>query len=100
MTDKLHSMDGESWMSKYWQPMCAITYLTLVIFDFIIAPILLGFYSILMHSKLEMWVPLTTMGGGIIHVTFGAILGVYAYGRGKEILQCNDITASSAKEQK
>ena len=31
-----------------------------------------------------MWQPLTLQGGGLIHISFGAILGVAAWTRGQE----------------
>ena len=32
------------------------------------------------------WQPLTLQGGGLVHVAFGAIIGVTAFGRTKEKL--------------
>jgi hypothetical protein len=31
-----------------------------------------------------MWQPLTLQGGGLVHIAFGAILGISAYTRGQE----------------
>jgi hypothetical protein len=31
-----------------------------------------------------MWVPLTLQGGGLYHISMGAILGIAAWTRGKE----------------
>lgn len=96
MTHKLkrHSMDGENWFRANWRNMAAWVYLAIVVFDFVIAPILLGAYSLKTHTVLEMWKPLTLEGGGIFHLSFGAILGVSAYTRGQEILQTNAINSS------
>jgi hypothetical protein len=55
------------------------------LFDFIIGPIL---YNLLQYwnpgQSIGMWQPLTLQGGGLIHIAFGAILGISAYTRGQE----------------
>jgi hypothetical protein len=86
-------MDGESFIQAYWRPIAAIVYLIICLFDFVLAPVLLGFYSIYTKSTLVMWTPLTTIGGGIFHISFGAIVGIYSYTRGQEILQTNNLNA-------
>lgn len=88
---------NEVWIRKYWRPMVAFLYLAICAFDFILAPILLGIYSIHTNSALIIWTPISVQNGGIIHASFGAILGVYAHGRTKEKMQCNDIAACAAK---
>src|SRR5882672_10978348 len=84
-----HSTESESFMRKYWRPLCAIVYLTIVLFDFLIAPILLGVYSIYTKSALQQWQPLTVQGGAIFHLSFGAILGISSWTRGNEIRDNN-----------
>lgn len=76
----------EDWMNRKWRPMMAVTYMAINIFDFIVGPI---YYNILQfHStngqNIDMWQSLTLQGGGLIHVAFGAILGVAAWTRGQE----------------
>ena len=75
----------EDWMTKKWRPMMAVTYMAINIFDFILGPIL---YNILQFHNpgqmIGMWAPLTLQGGGLIHISFGAILGVAAWTRGQE----------------
>lgn len=77
--------DKEDWMTKKWRPMMAITYMAINIFDFILGPIL---YNLLQFwnpgQAVGMWQPLTLQGGGLIHISFGAILGVAAWTRGQE----------------
>jgi hypothetical protein len=34
-----------------------------------------------------MWQPLTLQGGGLIHIAFGAILGISAWTRGQEKIE-------------
>lgn len=77
--------DGESWMNRYWRPIAAMVYVAICLFDFIIAPIIFSAYSYHLKSEmLQAWVPLTLQGGGIFHVSFGAILSVSAWTRGTE----------------
>jgi hypothetical protein len=76
---------SEDWMTKKWRPMMAITYMMICLFDFIFGPI---FYNLLQYWTLNqsvgMWQPLTLQGGGFIHISFGAILGISAWTRGQE----------------
>ena len=75
----------EDWMTKKWRPMMAIVYMAINLFDFIIGPIL---YNLLQYwnpgQAIGMWQPLTLQGGGLIHIAFGAILGISAWTRGQE----------------
>lgn len=78
----------EDWMQKRWRPMMAVLYMAVCAFDFMIAPILWSIVQALgnggqIHSQ---WVPLTLQGAGLLHLSFGAILGVAAYGRTQEKL--------------
>lgn len=78
-------MRQEDWMTKKWRPMMALTYMAINIFDFIIGPVtynLLQFHT--STQSLAMWQPLTLQGGGLVHLAFGAILGVAAWTRGQE----------------
>jgi hypothetical protein len=74
----------EHWLTHYWRPAMAWSYMAICLFDFIIAPtgsaMLITFYQ----STIPVWKSLTLENGGIIHVAFGAILGVAAWGRTKE----------------
>jgi hypothetical protein len=75
----------EDWMTKKWRPMMAVTYMAINIFDFILGPIL---YNLLQYwnpgQSIGMWQPLTLQGGGLVHIAFGAILGISAWTRGQE----------------
>jgi len=82
---KALKQDKEDWMTKKWRPMMAIVYMLINLFDFIIGPIL---YNLLQYwnpgQAIGMWQPLTLQGGGLIHIAFGAILGISAWTRGQE----------------
>jgi hypothetical protein len=88
-----HRRSGEAWINRYWRPIAAMTYIVICLFDFLFAPILLGLYSFYMKQPLVTWVPLTTQGGSIFHLSFGAFIGSYSYSHGKENMQRNEIQA-------
>ena len=77
--------EKEDFMTSKWRPMMAMTYMATIIFDFILGPIL---YNLLQYwnpgQMIGMWQPLTLQGGGLIHIAFGAILGISAWTRGQE----------------
>lgn len=78
----------ESWMENKWRPAMAWTYMAINIFDFIIGPI---FYNVLQYldaaTQIQMWQAITLQGGGLIHVAFGAVLGISAWTRGSEKIE-------------
>ena len=77
-------------MKAFWRPAMGWLYMLICAFDFIIAPIL----TMTMPVYLKMlgaaqisymqWQSLTLSNGGLIHLAFGAILGVAAWTRGQE----------------
>jgi len=71
-------------LNKVWRPLMAIQYLVVCIFDFIILPILLGWYSIYTKSAYQPWIPLTLQGGGLYHLAMGAVCGVTSWGKSQE----------------
>lgn len=81
-------MKTERWLQKYWRPMMAMTYMAIIICDFIIFPIawsLIQFHGL---GEVEIqWSPLTLLSGGIFHAAMGAVLGVAAWTRGQEKIE-------------
>ena len=73
-----------SWIKHYWRPAIAYQYLAVCLFDFLFAPLLLGFFAYITGSTYIMWVPLTLQQGGFYHLSMGAIIGVAAWSRGQE----------------
>ena len=94
----------ESWFVKYWRPSAAWIYLIICVFDFVIMPIYVaktnlkieevvrvasGFEgnekisALTILMKKNTWEPLTVQESGMFHISFGAILGVAAYTRGR-----------------
>ena len=93
------------WLRSMWRPLAAITYLSICVFDFIIAPYfvqaqphdLAEIFQYILQMPVEQqsealaimyakgqWSSLTLQGGGLFHIAFGAILGAAAWTRGME----------------
>ena len=82
---------NESWMKSYWRPAAGWIYLAICFMDFIGFPLLVilapAFGMMLgIEVAYEPWTSITLTEGGLIHLSFGAILGVTAWTRGKEKL--------------
>ena len=96
-------------MGKIWKIACAIVYLTICILDFIVFPIYVAkahqrFTSYEYYEKVNEifvdndeavriivsnvrtgdWTPFSLKGGGLLHISFGAILTGSIIGRKKE----------------
>lgn len=76
----------ESWFKTRWRPAMAWLYMALIIYDFIAMPIIWPIALFLLKVPFVAWSPLTLQSGGLVHVCFGAVLGLYTYGRTKEVL--------------
>lgn len=74
----------EHWLQTYWRPLMAMQYFVICLFDFMLAPIGLSIYAIIRDVPYIVWHPLTIEGGGLYHLSLGAILGVSAWTRGQE----------------
>lgn len=79
----------EHWAKAYWRPAMGWLYMAMCAFDFIIFPLITIFLPIIQHNfgitmPYTEWKSLTLSNGGLIHLAFGAILGVAAYTRGQE----------------
>ncbi len=86
----------EDWMTTKWRPLMAVTYMATIWFDFIVGPIL---FNVLQYfnpgQAISSYIPITLQGGGLYHISMGAILGIAAWTRGKE-----KIATIEAGEQK
>lgn len=72
-------------MNRKWRPYMAATYMVICSFDFVLAPILWSILQLYAKGSISsQWTPLTLQGSGLLHLSFGAILGVSAYGRTQE----------------
>jgi Holin of 3TMs, for gene-transfer release len=81
--------EDEHWVKAYWRPAMGWLYMAICFCDFIVFPMLTMFLPVIekgfgVNVGYVPWVSLTLSNGGMIHVAFGAILGVAAYTRGQE----------------
>lgn len=69
--------------------MMAITYMIIILFDFVIFPIFWSFIQIYGPSGVVslQWSPLTLLSGGLFHAALAAIIGVAAWTRGQEKIE-------------
>ena len=87
---KKKDKESEHWMKSYWRPAMGWLYMLICAFDFVIAPVLSMLMPIFLKSlgantvTYAQWQSLTLSNGGLIHLAFGAILGISAYGRTQE----------------
>jgi hypothetical protein len=76
------STHHETRFSTTWRPAMAWLYMTICACDFIIFPIANAAFAEIFKVPYVEWHPITLSSGGMIHVAFGAILGVTAWTRG------------------
>ena len=74
----------EHWMKSYWRPAMGWLYMLICFMDFVAFPGISMFLPIMTKLPYIAWQSLTLSNGGLIHMAFGAILGVAAYGRTQE----------------
>ncbi len=80
------------WINNKYRPAMGWTYMIICIFDFIIAPIMWSIVQAIGNGGVvsTQWAPLSLGGGGLLHVAFGAVIGISAFGRTKEKLAAKD----------
>jgi len=85
------AIQNENWIKSYWRPSMGWLYMIMCAFDFIIFPLIMivspavgAIFGV--QVPYNEWKSLTLSNGGMIHIAFGAILGVAAYTRGQEKL--------------
>ena len=95
-TTSILQNSNKSFINRTWRPMMAWVYMAIIVFDFIIFPImwssLQAYQGILITTA---WDPITLKSGGFFHIAMGAVLGITAYGRTKEKLEGRDESYNS-----
>lgn len=77
--------ESSSWINRRWRPLMAWVYMAICIADFILYPVLWSLLQAHYNGQVpNQYQPMSLQGGGLIHLAFGAILGIAAYGRSKE----------------
>lgn len=89
VVDHYIRISEESWIKSYWRPAMGWLYMLICFVDFVLFPALTMFLPALLKGMgvemtYEPWASLTLSNGGLIHLAFGAILGVAAWSRGQE----------------
>jgi hypothetical protein len=74
----------EDAIKGYWRPAMGWLYMVMCAFDFIVFPLVNQIVPIITKIPYKPWESLTLSNGGMIHLAFGAILGVAAWSRGQE----------------
>jgi hypothetical protein len=93
---RAHIIQEESWIRAYWRPGMGWLYMLICFSDFVLFPLLAMIMpAILRNFGVENvayvpWSSLTLSNGGMIHLAFGAILGVTAWTRGMEKIRSLD----------
>ena len=81
----------EHWIKSYWRPAMGWLYMLICFVDFVVFPALAMFLPAFFSGfgiamPYTAWQSLSLSNGGLVHVAFGAILGVAAWSRGQEKL--------------
>jgi hypothetical protein len=84
-----HAKENENWVKTYWRPAMGWLYMIICGMDFVGFPLLTIFLPVIFQPfgltvPYQVWTSLTLSNGGLIHLSFGAILGVAAFTRGQE----------------
>ena len=82
--EKETAKQDEHWAKSYWRPAMGWLYMLICLVDFVVFPAISMFLPILTKLPYIAWQSLSLSNGGLIHMAFGAILGVAAYGRTQE----------------
>jgi hypothetical protein len=82
-------IEEEHWIKTYWRPAMGWLYMMICFFDFIAFPFIsmvlpLFYKKDNINVPYIVWQSLTLSNGGLIHISFAAILGVTAWTRGQE----------------
>jgi Holin of 3TMs, for gene-transfer release len=88
-SENLAGAPGEHWLQAFWRPMMGWLYMIICLMDFVIFPLAAMIMPVIYKGfgynlNYTAWQSLTLQNGGIIHLAFGAILGVSALSRGWE----------------
>lgn len=83
--EKENSKQDEHWMKAYWRPAMGWLYMLICFVDFVAFPIIAMFMPVFIKNfQYVAWKSITLDNGGLIHLAFGAILGITSWTRGQE----------------
>lgn len=89
IVDQQIKKEEEHWVKAYWRPAMGWLYMLICFVDFVVFPVIAMFLPVIykgvgITSQYVPWASLTLANGGLVHLAFGAILGVAAWTRGQE----------------
>lgn len=84
VVDQQIQKEDEHWVKAYWRPAMGWLYMLMCFCDFIVFPMIEMFLPVITKMPYTAWTSLTLSNGGLIHLSFGAILGITSYTRGQE----------------
>ena len=85
--EKENAKQDEHWMKAYWRPAMGWLYMIICFCDFVGFPIISMFMPTFIKGfQYVAWKSITLDNGGLIHLAFGAILGISSWTRGQEKL--------------
>lgn len=81
----------DHWIKSYWRPAMGWLYMVICFMDFVGFPLLSMLMPLIIKgTTYVVWTSITLSNGGMVHMAFGAILGVAAWTRGMEKVRNND----------
>ena len=91
IVDEQMKKEDEHWVKAYWRPAMGWLYMVICFMDFVGFPMITMFLPVIFKGMgvqvtYVAWQSLTLSNGGLIHLAFGAILGVTSFMRGQEKL--------------
>jgi len=91
VVDEQIKKEDEHWVKAYWRPAMGWLYMLICFMDFVGFPLISMFLPVVFKGfgvqyQYVAWQSLSLSNGGLIHLAFGAILGVSAWTRGQEKL--------------
>jgi hypothetical protein len=76
----------QNWFGQ-WHLFAAWLYLIIILFDFLIAPIVNIIILAYFKYAIVQWNPVTLQGGGIFHVAMLSIIGIATWGRNMQLIE-------------
>ena len=78
------ALANEGWFSNRWRPACAWVFMTVVVYDYLLAPMVMQAIYALGKQVYVAWEPNTIKAGGMFFASFGGIIGITAWQRTQE----------------
>ena len=81
----------EHWVKAYWRPAMGWLYMVICLMDFVVFPLISIFIPVFLKINgttvnYVPWQSITLSNGGLVHIAFGAILGVATWHQIKQKL--------------